>query len=67
LPHTTANDEVVAVQARRPAFAIENLVADVILYQALQLLLGRRPPPGASESVGEGRRIIISSALLGQR
>ena len=54
LPHTAANDDVVAVQARRPAFAIENLVADVILDEALQLLLGRRAPPGASESVCEG-------------
>ena len=54
LPHAAANDEVVAVQARRPAFAIENLVADVILDQALQFLLGRRPPPRAGESVGQG-------------
>ena len=53
LPHAAANDEIVAVEARRPAFAIENLVADVILDEALQLLLGRRAPPGASESVRE--------------
>ena len=31
LPHAAANDDVVAVQARRPALAIENLVADVVL------------------------------------
>ena len=54
LPHTAANDEVVAVQARRPAFAIENLVADVVLDEALQFLLGRRTPPRAGESVREG-------------
>ena len=54
LPHAAANDDVVAVQARRPAFAIENLVADVVLDEALQLLLGRRTPPGAGEPVGEG-------------
>ena len=49
LPHAAANDEVVAVEAGRPAFAIENLVADVILDEALQFLLGRRAPPGAGE------------------
>ena len=54
LPHTAANDDIVAVQARRPAFAIENLVADVILDEALQLLLGRRTPPSTSELVCEG-------------
>ena len=54
LPHAAANDDVVAVEARRPAFAIENLVADVILDEALQFLLGRRAPPSASETVGEG-------------
>ena len=54
LPHTTANDEVVAVQARCPAFAIENLVADVILDETLQLLLRRQAPPGASESFCKG-------------
>src|SRR5687767_3111378 len=54
LPHTAANDEVIAVQARRPAFAIENLVADEILDEALQLLLGWRASPSASKSVCEG-------------
>ena len=39
LPQAAADDDVVAVEARRPAFAIEDLVADVILDQALQLLL----------------------------
>ena len=56
LPHTAANNEVVAVQARSPAFAIENLVADVILDKALQFLLGRRAPPSASESVCESQQ-----------
>ena len=53
LPHAAANDDIVAVEARRPAFAIENLVADVALDEDLQFLLGRRTPPGASETVGE--------------
>ena len=53
LPHAAANDHIVAVEARRPAFAIENLLADVILDESLQLLFGRRPPPSASESVRE--------------
>ena len=54
LPPAAGGGEVVAVQARRPAFAIENLVADVILDEALQLLLGRRAPPSAREPVCEG-------------
>ena len=39
LPHTAANDEVVAVEPRRLSFAVENLVADLILDEAVQLLL----------------------------
>ena len=59
LPHTAANDDVVAVETRRPPFPIENLVADVILDQAFQLLRGRRPPPRTGEPVrqrGDARR-----------
>ena len=40
LPHAPANEEIVAVEARCLAFAVENLVADVVLDEALQLLLG---------------------------
>ena len=35
LPHAAANDDIVAVEARRPAFAIENLVANVVLDRGL--------------------------------
>ena len=53
LPHAPANEEIVAVQARRLAFAIENLVANLVLDEALQFLLGRRTPPGPREPVCE--------------
>ena len=53
LPHTTAYDDVVPVQAGCSALAVEHLVADVVLDQALQFLLARRPPPRPRKSVAE--------------
>ena len=53
LPHTTAYDDVVPVQAGRSALAVEHLVANVVLDQALQFLLARKPPPRPRESVAE--------------
>jgi hypothetical protein len=42
LPHAAASDNIIAVEAGRPAFAVENLVADVVFDEELQLPLGRR-------------------------
>src|SRR4030081_1108535 len=53
LPHAAAYDDIAAVQAGRSALAVEDLVADVVLDQALQFLLARRPPPGSRKSVAE--------------
>ena len=53
LPHAAANDDIVAVQAGRSALAIEHLVANVVLDEALQFLLARRAPPCAGETVRE--------------
>ena len=53
LPDAPANDDVVAVEARGAALAVEYLVADVVFDEAVQLLLRRRTPPGARESVGK--------------
>jgi hypothetical protein len=54
LPHTAANDAVIAIQPRRPAFSVENLLPNVILYEALQLLVCRRALPRAPKSICEG-------------
>src|ERR1700674_4612450 len=53
LPHASPNDHVVAVQARRSALTIENLVANVIVDEALQFLPGWRSPPSAGEAIRE--------------
>jgi len=53
LPHAASNDSVVAVEAGRPALAVENLVANVVLNQVLQFLLARQPSPRPRKSVAE--------------
>jgi len=49
LPHTPADEEVVAIEARGSSLAVENLVADFFLDEAQQLLLRRRAPPSSRE------------------
>ena len=56
LPHAPADDEVVAVKARRPAFAVENLVADVVLDEALQFLLGSADAARSARTRPQGWR-----------
>ena len=51
LPHAAANDGVVAVKPRRPACAVEDLIADVVFDQAIQFLLARRSPPSLREAI----------------
>ena len=51
LPHAATNDDVVAVEAGRPAFAVEHFIANVVIDEALQFLFARRAPPCAGESV----------------
>jgi hypothetical protein len=67
LSHAAANDDIVAVQARRSAFAIEHLVANVVLDKALQFLLGRRTLPRAGETVRQGGDALLGDNDLGGR
>src|SRR5690349_2371045 len=53
LPDAAANDDVVALQAGGSALAVEDLVADIVLDQALQFLLTWRPSPRSRKSVAE--------------
>jgi hypothetical protein len=53
LPHAPANDDVIAVKPGGPPCAVKDLVPDVVLDQALQLLLAWRPVPRPRKSVAE--------------
>ena len=53
LPHAPANDDVIAVKPGAPPCAVKDFVADVVLDQALHLLLARRPAPRPRKSVAE--------------
>ena len=53
LPYTAANDHVVAVEARRSTLAVEHLVANVIIDEALQFFFARRALPRTDETVGQ--------------
>src|SRR6476619_3386542 len=48
-PHTIAHDGVVAIETEGEPFAIQHLVAHIIVDEGLQLLLGRNPLPRARE------------------
>src|SRR4051812_24670015 len=54
LPHTAANDAIIAIQPRRPTFAVENLFPNVILDEAWQFVIRRRALPRAPKSICQG-------------
>jgi hypothetical protein len=51
LPHAAADDDVVAVEARRSALSVEYFVADIVVDEALQFLFVRRALPCAGETI----------------
>ena len=53
LAQPAADHDVVALEAERQGLAIEDLLLDVVLDQAVELRLGRRPAPGALEQLGQ--------------
>ena len=67
LSHAAANDDIVAVQAGRSAFAIEHLVANIVVDETLQFRLGRRTPPRAGEAVLKGGDTLRGDDDLGRR
>jgi hypothetical protein len=67
LPHAAANNDIVSIQARGPAFAVEHLVANVVVNEALQFLRSRRTPPRAGEAVREGGDAPDRDDNLGRR
>ncbi len=67
LPHAAANDDIVSVQAGRSAFAVEHLVANVVVNEALQFLLSRRTPPCAGEAIRKGGDARHGDDNLGRR
>ena len=53
LPHAAPNDDVVAVKPSGSACAVEDLVTDIVLDQAIQFLLARRPPPSLRKAIAK--------------
>ena len=56
LPQTPPDDRVVAVEAQREGLARSDLLPDVVVDQALQLLCGRWPLPGPARTPAPGAR-----------
>src|SRR3981189_2636377 len=51
LPPAARNNDVGAVQAGRPALAVEHLVANVVIDEALQFLFARLALPRTGETI----------------
>ncbi len=73
LPQAAADHDIVLIQAHRPAFAISDLLAHVVLQQALEFLGRRRTLPGAAKRVEQvlllaaaDEDLIRRAALAGQ-
>jgi hypothetical protein len=53
LAQPAADHDVVALEAERQGLAVEDLLLDMILDQAVELRRGRRPAPGSPEQLGQ--------------
>ncbi len=59
LLQAAADDEVVLVQAQRQRLAVIDFLPHPVPDQALQLLAGGRPLPGADEALRHGRDLAL--------